>query len=127
MALKADFASGGQLLGPALCLQLLPHSAPLRWLAGEPAGCRLHGPALSGCCTTHPGCLQGKLEQAIGTYQRAIAAQPQFPEAYNNLGNALREAGRPEDAIAAYTTCIQLQVGWRPTCRGSQRGHACAP
>lgn len=53
---------------------------------------------------------QGKLEQAIGTYQRAIAAQPQFPEAYNNLGNALREAGRPEDAIAAYTTCIQLQL-----------------
>lgn len=58
---------------------------------------------------------QGKLDQAIGTYHRAIAVQPQFPEAYNNLGNALREAGRSEEAIAAYTTCIQLQVcklGW---------------
>lgn len=54
---------------------------------------------------------QGKLDQAIAAYQRAIAAQPQFPEAYNNLGNALREAGRPEEAVSAYTACIQLQVG----------------
>lgn len=33
---------------------------------------------------------QGKLEQAIATYREAITHEPQFPEAYNNLGNALR-------------------------------------
>jgi Tfp pilus assembly protein PilF len=54
--------------------------------------------------------LQGKLEEAIGAYRQAIAVQPAFPEAYNNLGNALREAGRAEEAVACYTACIQLQV-----------------
>jgi protein O-GlcNAc transferase len=58
------------------------------------------------CCIV----LQGKLEDAISSYRRAITAQPQFPEAYNNLGNALREAGRPEEAITCYTACIQLQM-----------------
>ena len=53
---------------------------------------------------------QGKLEAAIALYRRAISAQPHFPEAHNNLGNALREAGRADEAIAAYTACIQLQV-----------------
>ena len=31
-------------------------------------------------------------------------------QAYNNLGNALREAGRPDEAVACYTACIQLQL-----------------
>ena len=35
--------------------------------------------------------------------------EPNFPEAYNNLGNAFREAGRTEEAIQCYTSCIQLQ------------------
>lgn len=52
---------------------------------------------------------QGKLAEAIQTYQEAIAREPNFPEAYNNLGNALREAGRNDEAIACYTMCIQLQ------------------
>ena len=53
---------------------------------------------------------QGKLNEAIQTYQEAIAREPNFPEAYNNLGNALREAGRADEAIACYTMCIQLQL-----------------
>lgn len=52
---------------------------------------------------------QGKLDHAIASYQKALQLEPNFPEAYNNLGNALREAGRPEEAIACYTACIQLQ------------------
>ena len=46
----------------------------------------------------------------MATYREAIAREPNFPEAYNNLGNALREAGRPDEAIACYTACIQLQL-----------------
>jgi tetratricopeptide (TPR) repeat protein len=46
----------------------------------------------------------------VATYREAIAREPNFPEAYNNLGNALREAGRPDEAIACYTACIQLQL-----------------
>lgn len=52
---------------------------------------------------------QGKLDMAIATYQEAISCEPQFPEAYNNLGNALREAGRTDEAVQCYTICIQLQ------------------
>ncbi len=52
---------------------------------------------------------QGKLDAAIDAYQRALAAEPNFPEAYNNLGNALREVGRAEEAIGCYTACIQQQ------------------
>lgn len=47
--------------------------------------------------------------QAVTAYQRALQLQPNFPEAYNNLGNTLRELGRADEAIACYTACIQLQ------------------
>lgn len=52
---------------------------------------------------------QGKLDAAIATYHKALTIEPSFPEAYNNLGNALREAGRYDEAIACYSACIQLQ------------------
>ena len=52
---------------------------------------------------------QGMLMEAIQTYQQAIALEPNFPEAYNNLGNALRESNRMEEAMHCYTVCIQLQ------------------
>ena len=61
---------------------------------------------------------QGKLEQAIATYREALLLEPNFPEAYNNLGNALREAGRPDEAIQCYTACIQLQLGRPPSGEG---------
>ena len=54
---------------------------------------------------------QGKLDGAIATYREALTHEPNFPEAYNNLGNALREAGRVDEAIQCYTLCIQLQLG----------------
>lgn len=64
----------------------------------------------------------------MATYREAIAREPNFPEAYNNLGNALREAGRPDEAIACYTACIQLQLqrpGAAPA--GVRSALACAP
>ena len=59
----------------------------------------------------HTGVLyeQGKLDAAIAMYHKALTIEPSFPEAYNNLGNALREAGRYDEAIACYSACIQLQ------------------
>lgn len=53
---------------------------------------------------------QGMLAEAIASYQEAISREPNFPEAYNNLGNALREANRLEEAMQCYTMCIQLQL-----------------
>ena len=70
-------------------------------------------PCLSEAVGTNAGVLfeQGKLDGAIATYREALAHEPNFPEAYNNLGNALREAGRVDEAIQCYTLCIQLQMG----------------
>ncbi len=64
---------------------------------------------------------QGKLQLAIDMYRQAIAHEPHFPEAYNNLGNALREAGRAEEAVQCYTLCIQLQLS-RPAAPGGAAG-----
>lgn len=49
-----------------------------------------------------------------------------FPEAYNNLGNALREAGRADEAIHCYTLCIQLQLA-RPAATTPTGGRTLAP
>lgn len=64
---------------------------------------------------------QGLLNEAIQTYQEAISREANFPEAYNNLGNALREANRMEEAMQCYTMCIQLQLR---TPRSGQAGGA---
>ena len=70
---------------------------------------------------------QGKLDQAIATYREALVHEPNFPEAYNNLGNALREAGRADEAINCYTMCIQLQLARPPTVAPSGRGMSPTP
>ncbi len=70
---------------------------------------------------------QGKLDQAIATYRQALVHEPNFPEAYNNLGNALREASRADEAINCYTMCIQLQLARPPAVTPSGRGMSLMP
>jgi protein O-GlcNAc transferase len=50
----------------------------------------------------------GNLEPAVTAFNRALAVNPNFPDAYNNLGNALNAQGKLEDAISAYQTAIKL-------------------
>ena len=45
---------------------------------------------------------QGQFDLAIDAYRRAIETRPDFPEAHNNLGTALRQMQQVEAAIAAY-------------------------
>jgi protein O-GlcNAc transferase len=47
---------------------------------------------------------------AIRYYNQAIVCDPQFVEAYNNMGNALKDAGRVEEAINCYRSCLALQA-----------------
>lgn len=46
--------------------------------------------------------------------------EPIFPEAYNNLGNTLREAGRHEEAVGYYIMCIRQQLQQQPPTGGGQ-------
>ena len=48
------------------------------------------------------------IDLAIETYRRAIDLQPNFPDAYCNLANALKEKGQIEDAEECYNTALRL-------------------
>lgn len=49
-----------------------------------------------------------EFDDAARTYARVVALNPNFPEAYNNLGVVLRQLGRREAALACYRRTIAL-------------------
>ena len=60
----------------------------------------------------------GRNEEAANAYQQAIAAKPDVPGYYNNLGNVLARAGKIDDAKTAYTKSAELDpanaaTAWR--------------
>lgn len=62
---------------------------------------------------THLGSLrlqQGRVEEALGEFDRAIELQPGFGPAYGNRALALEKLGRLEEAIAAYDRAL----GFKP-------------
>jgi Flp pilus assembly protein TadD len=52
---------------------------------------------------------RGRHDEAIAACRQAIAVRPDYPEAHNNLGNALQALGRFEEAVAAYRTALELR------------------
>lgn len=50
----------------------------------------------------------GHLDDAIEQFTAAISRDPQLTDAYYNLGNALRLAGRRESAIAVYQDALRV-------------------
>jgi predicted O-linked N-acetylglucosamine transferase (SPINDLY family) len=52
---------------------------------------------------------QGKLEEAIEAYNKALALKPDYAEAYNNMGNAFKKQGKLEEAIEVYNKAIALK------------------
>jgi predicted TPR repeat methyltransferase len=49
----------------------------------------------------------GRLTQAVPSYQRAVALQPEQPQAWGNLGGILRELNRREEAAHAFRQALQ--------------------
>jgi tetratricopeptide (TPR) repeat protein len=43
-------------------------------------------------------CASRKLDEAIAAYRRAIAIEPAFADAHNNLANTLRDQGKLDEA-----------------------------
>jgi len=52
---------------------------------------------------------QGKTEDAIYHYKKALEIKPSYSKAYYNLGNALSEQGRISDAIVSYTKALEIK------------------
>lgn len=60
----------------------------------------------------------GRNDDAVQAYQQAIAAKPDAPGYYNNLGNVLARSGKIEEAKAAYSKSAELDptnaaTAWR--------------
>jgi predicted O-linked N-acetylglucosamine transferase (SPINDLY family) len=51
----------------------------------------------------------GHPDHAVEWISRALAAKPDFPEAHNNLGNALKILDRPEQAAQSFRTALALR------------------
>jgi len=51
---------------------------------------------------------QGRFDQAIASFQRAIALRPEWASAHRNLGSTLRKLGFVDDAVAALRPAILL-------------------
>jgi len=52
---------------------------------------------------------QGRLDEAIEQYERALQLQPDFVEAHHNLGNELAAQGKLMEAIPHFERALQLQ------------------
>ncbi len=52
---------------------------------------------------------EGDAGRAIELIGKAIALEPTYAEAHNNLGNALRDQGRLEEEVAVYLRALELK------------------
>ena len=50
-----------------------------------------------------------RYEEAITSYNKALALKPDYAKAHNNLGITLKELGRLDEAAASYTQAIALK------------------
>ena len=44
-----------------------------------------------------------------GAYTNAVSVKPDYADAYNNMGAALQDYGKLEDAIQAYTKALSIK------------------
>lgn len=54
----------------------------------------------------------GRLDAAIAAYDHAVTLAPDYFEAYNNRGNALKDAKRFEEAIASFDAALALHPAY---------------
>jgi hypothetical protein len=52
---------------------------------------------------------QGKLEEAMEAFNKALAIKPDYTEAYSNMGVALKDQGKLEEAIEAYNKALSIK------------------
>ena len=52
---------------------------------------------------------EGRRQEAIALYEKALSVRPDFAEAHNDLGVALAEEGRLQEAFAQYEHAIRIE------------------
>ena len=53
-----------------------------------------------------------KLDQAVFAFKKVTLIQPDYPEGFYNLGNALKDQGKLEEAIGAYKKAIACKMNY---------------
>jgi predicted O-linked N-acetylglucosamine transferase (SPINDLY family) len=107
LCLRPDSFDALHLLGliayqtgdPALAEQRIARA--IRINALDPAAHSNRGLALHGL---------RRLDDALASYDRAIALKPDYAEAHSNRGNTLKELGRLDDALASYDRAIAIKA-----------------
>jgi predicted O-linked N-acetylglucosamine transferase (SPINDLY family) len=51
----------------------------------------------------------GRLDESVEAYRCALELKPDYPEAHNNLGAALRRRGQLDDAVAAIRRALEIR------------------
>jgi tetratricopeptide (TPR) repeat protein len=51
----------------------------------------------------------GQLDDAILAFQKALSIKPDYAEAYNNIGNALKDQDKMKEAIEAYNKALSIK------------------
>ena len=64
---------------------------------------------------------QNKLLEAVSSLKKAVSIKPNYSEAFNNMGNALQDLGKLEEAIQAYNTACLLYTSPSPRDRSLSR------
>ena len=78
------------------------HGEALEFIAREPANPIAHinlGNVLTD---------QGRLDEAIGCYRKALSLKPDFADAHYNLAGVLKTQGKLDEAVACYREAISL-------------------
>ncbi|MDA8689342.1 tetratricopeptide repeat protein, partial [Rhodobacteraceae bacterium] len=52
---------------------------------------------------------QGKLDEAIASFNKALSLKPDYAEAYNNMGNVLKKQGKLEETISSYNKALSFR------------------
>ena len=50
-----------------------------------------------------------RFEEALASYDRALAVRPDYAEAFSNRGNTLQELKRFEEALASFDRALKLR------------------
>ena len=62
------------------------------------------------------------MQEAVASYNKVIQIKPDYAEAYNNRGNALKDLWQLDEAVASYSKAIQIRPDFAEAC--SNRGIA---